>query len=104
MTNPWGIPERFSPGPWEMTPCQHGGGLLIRGGGSNKHPQASLQIVPIDDARLIAAAPGLLAELVALVVRCDGAEGVRADGSNIDTSAAHAAIYKALGVERERGL
>ena len=27
-----------------------------------------------------------------LVVRCDGEEGVRADGSNIDTSAAHALL------------
>jgi hypothetical protein len=27
-----------------------------------------------------------------LVARCDGAEGVRADGSNIDTSEAHAAL------------
>lgn len=27
-----------------------------------------------------------------LVLRCDGAEGVRADGSNIDTSDAHYAL------------
>lgn len=27
-----------------------------------------------------------------LVTRCDGAEGVRADGSNIDTLEAHAAL------------
>jgi hypothetical protein len=27
-----------------------------------------------------------------LVTRCDGAEGMRADGSNIDTTAAHAAL------------
>lgn len=30
--------------------------------------------------------------LVDLVLRCDGDEGVRADGSNIDTLSAHAAL------------
>ncbi len=34
----------------------------------------------------------LAAALRALVDRCDGAEGVRADGSNIDTCAAHAVL------------
>ncbi len=34
----------------------------------------------------------LEAALRALVTRCDGAEGVRADGSNIDTCAAHATL------------
>jgi hypothetical protein len=37
----------------------------------------------------------LAAALKALVVRCDGAEGVQSDGSNMDTSAAHAALKKA---------
>ena len=36
-------------------------------------------------------------ELQSLVERCDGPEGVRADGSNIDTSRAHAALAKAKG-------
>ena len=35
---------------------------------------------------------GLYKALSDLVTRCDGAEGVRADGSNIDTCAAHAAL------------
>lgn len=39
----------------------------------------------------------LLAALKALVTRCDGDEGVREDGSNIDTCAARAAIAKAEG-------
>ena len=39
-----------------------------------------------DDCRRLAAA------LESLVARCDGAEGVRADGSNIDTLDAHAAL------------
>lgn len=34
----------------------------------------------------------LRAALRALVDRCDGPEGVRADGSNIDTRSAHAAL------------
>ena len=49
------------------------------------------------DARLMAAAPELLAALLNLVARCDGEEGVRANGSNIDTLAAHFAIAKAEG-------
>ena len=31
-------------------------------------------------------------ELRALVIRCDGADGVRSDGSNIDTLIAHAVL------------
>lgn len=49
------------------------------------------------DAGLLAAAPDLLAALKELVARCDGEEGVGADGSNIQTIAAHAAIKKAEG-------
>lgn len=33
--------------------------------------------------------------LTELVARCDGAEGVRADGSNIQTVQAHAVLAKA---------
>lgn len=36
----------------------------------------------------------LLTALQDLVARCDGDEGVRADGSNIDTLAAHAALMR----------
>jgi hypothetical protein len=39
----------------------------------------------------------LLAALKDLVARCDGEEGVRADGSNIQTMQAHAAIQAAEG-------
>ena len=44
------------------------------------------------NATLIAAAPTLARELAELVLRCDGNEGVREDGSNIDTRGAHAAL------------
>jgi len=47
--------------------------------------------------RLHAAAPDLLAALQELVARCDGEEGIRKDGSNIQTMQAHAAIAKAEG-------
>ena len=40
----------------------------------------------------------VLESLEDLVERCDGAEGVRSDGSNIQTIRAHAAIEKARGV------
>ena len=43
-------------------------------------------------AHLIAAAPELLDALRELVARCDGEEGVRADGSNIQTMRAHAVL------------
>ncbi len=36
----------------------------------------------------------LLAALIDLTLRCDGPEGVRADGSNIQTIRAHAVIAK----------
>lgn len=35
-----------------------------------------------------------------LVLRCDGDEGVRADGSNIDTLAVHAALARLDGKAR----
>ena len=37
----------------------------------------------------------LAAALKALVIRCDGAEGVQPDGSNMDTFAAHQALKDA---------
>ena len=47
-----------------------------------------------EGADLIAAAPELQAELESLVARCDGEEGVRADGSNIQTVSAHALLAR----------
>lgn len=48
-----------------MQESQHGGGILRRGDviGPKTHPQSHLQIVPIEDAVLCAAAPELLEAL-----------------------------------------
>jgi len=43
----------------------------------------------------------LFAALKELVDRCDGPEGVRADGSNIQTMRAHAALEAAAPVQEE---
>lgn len=48
--------------------------------------------------RLLAERERLAQALIDLVRRCDGDEGVRADGSNIQTIEAHAAL-DALGIE-----
>lgn len=58
---------------------------------------ADLQVPTNPDMRLIAAAPDLLEALRDLVERCDGEDGVRSCGSNIQTIRAHAAISKAEG-------
>lgn len=48
-------------------------------------------------ARKFGVTTDVLVALEDLVARCDGEEGVRADGSNIQTMRAHAAIAKATG-------
>ena len=50
--------------------------------------------------RLLAVNAELVAALEELVLRCDGEEGVRADGSNIQTMRAHAILEK-IGGEHE---
>lgn len=53
-----------TPGPWTLKPCSNGGMILVRGDGTAQgHVQSHLQIVPNEDARLIAAAPDMLAAL-----------------------------------------
>lgn len=52
-----------TPGPWTVREDINGNGGLLRRGeqmGPNTHVQSSLQILPLEDARLIAAAPDLL--------------------------------------------
>lgn len=90
-----------TPGPWEVNASNM---VTIQAGGASI-AQPLYPIIWKDDhraefdanARLIATAPELLEALKQLVARCDGDEGVRADGSNIQTMAAHAAIAKAEG-------
>lgn len=52
---------KYSPAPWTLEECSNGGLILRRGNAQGKtyHPQSHLQIVPEDDARLIAAAPDM---------------------------------------------
>ncbi len=47
-----------------------------------------------ETAKLWAASPELVDALIELVDRCDGPEGVGADGSNIQTIKAHAILAK----------
>ena len=60
--------SEHTPGPWSVYPCDQGGGILRRG--DRQHPQSHLQIVPMEDARLIAAAPELLALIQRVPAEC----------------------------------
>ena len=51
--------EGGTAGPWSVRPCNHGGGTLIRPG----CVQEEIQILPMEDAALMASAPALLAAL-----------------------------------------
>jgi hypothetical protein len=51
-----------------------------------------------DAEKRVNAYPRLVEALHDLVLRCDGDEGVRADGSNIQTMGAHA-LLRSLGEE-----
>lgn len=82
--------REHTPGPWIVWPNGSSGYEM-------RDPTRFVHKANYADARLIAAAPDLLEALRDLVARCDGPEGVRADGSNIETLAAHVAIAKAAG-------
>jgi hypothetical protein len=92
----------ITPGPWEVVPCNHGGGLLLRKG----IIQSSIQIVPMEDARLISAAPELLEACkaalgIAWEIGCETEDGVHTllDDSRGDLyRQLSAAITKATGV------
>ena len=49
----------YTPGPWEIEDCSNGGKVVKRGG-PGKVLQSHIQVIPDDDAYLIAAAPELL--------------------------------------------
>lgn len=68
-------------GPWETTGCSHGGRILLRGSGAvarqDWHPQTHLQVVPTEDAELIAHAPSWLAALCEALEKMDAPEPAR---------------------------
>ena len=87
--------QKHTPGPWELNPTSSGGLLVVRA-------EQSLQVFPVADAHLIAAAPDLLAALVELVAAgqfavesCDELAVMLRLGAATD--AAHTAIAKAEG-------
>lgn len=86
--------SKHTAGPWKFQKIDHLTAVV-----ESEHPEGDRHVCWVSncDARLIAAAPDLLEALKDLVARCDGDEGVRADGSNIDTAWAHAVIAKAEG-------
>jgi len=89
-----------TPGPWHYVDCGEGlHAIHDQPDKRGRHEQLAT-VYTKDNARLIAAAPELLAALEELVLRCDGEEGVRADGSNIQTMRAHAILEK-IGGEHE---
>ena len=81
-----------TPGPWRLRGAS-GGGLVV------ERPIQSLQVFPEDDARLIAAAPDLLAELAHLVSLLEPLElsGTLAVPGLATLNDARAAIAKAKG-------
>lgn len=99
----------FTPGPWTLHPHDLHGLREIVDASTRRVARAYGLEDGIDNdardreasanARPIAAAPDLYEALRELVSRCDGDAGVRADGSNIETMQAHAALDKVEGAQ-----
>lgn len=87
---------KHTPGPWSVEQAHEGGGLVARPGCA----QFSLQIVPLADAHLIAAAPELLAACQLLIEQYDAVPEFTMGGklTNKPFTMARAAIAKATGV------
>ena len=85
----------YTKGPWRIGDAGHSVFCPPNG---NPSPRTIASDLSRADARLIATAPDLLEALKELVLRCDGPEGILADGSNIQTMKAWAAINKAKGI------
>lgn len=80
-----------TPKPWTFK-----GGVVVGADGRGLGSSSGRPAGEVDaNIALACAAPDILAALADLVERCDGMEGVRADGSNIDTAWAHAVLAKA---------
>ena len=85
-----------TPGPWTTQPCSSGGLVVSRGDVQN------LQIVPVEDARLIAAAPDLYDAAVWVLhnahgISKSGEDGVSQEEENASWGALMAATRKAEG-------
>jgi len=98
----------FTPGPWGLAECSHGGVILVRGAdydAQKRHEQSHLQILPMADARLIAAAPDLYAAGEAVVAAADDIQS-QLDAGEVapDDRAMWAAIYELrAALRRARG-
>jgi hypothetical protein len=67
-----------TPGLWDVKPCISGGGLLRRHGSKD---QVSIQIVPIEDANIMAASKDLLEALETLLSNWpEGRDGMDYEG------------------------
>lgn len=89
----WFDMPQHTPGPWHI---RNGELQSVNLNGDGDYV-ANIEVYTRADARLIAAAPELYAALQELVGRCDGDEGMRADGSNIQTIKAHAVLARIAG-------
>ncbi len=84
-----------APGVW-VAECPTIGGVrdkrywrITGGEGFFPHGFEMTGFIAPKDALIMSSGMSLLTVLTELVERCDGEEGVRADGSNIDTRRAH---------------
>lgn len=92
--------EGFTPGPWvadqcDVVPQSSPDFLRPLAQAKGTFPEAFANAALIADApRLYAENAELVEALRELVERCDGVEGVRGDGSNIQTMRAHALLAR----------
>ena len=90
--------------PWTLRDCGNGGKILIRGGSIHgAHPQTHVQILPVEDAYLMASAPELLEALTESLRWIAKVAADHDDDSHLSGQAlkmydkARAAIRKATG-------
>jgi len=84
-----------TPGPWQC------GGRFITANDGGRIVISATETIPVADARLIAAAPDLLAALQDLLRIADGSEPCVGEGYGIKLNAARGAIAKATGAANE---
>lgn len=92
-------------GPWEVVPNSSGGMTLIRGNNVDRrlrHPQTHLQIVPDEDAMLIAASPELLAVAQAVVSWYENSGSTDPDRKSVGSDDLWHMAKKAIAKSKER--